>query len=36
MERETSGSIPKSKFKEDKNLVNMKKSKNFLYLLGTI
>ena len=36
MERDTSGSIPKSNFKDDKNLVNMKKGKNFLYLLGTI
>jgi len=31
MERDTFGSIPKSNFKEYKNLVNMKKDKNFLY-----
>ena len=36
MERDTSGSIPKSNFKGDKNLVNMKKGKNFLFILRTI
>jgi len=36
MERDTSGSIPKSNFKEDKDFYSMKEDKNFLYLLGTI
>lgn len=32
MERDTSGSIPKSNFKEGKNLVNMKKGKRFFFI----
>jgi len=34
MERNTSGSTPKSNFKEGKILVDMKKGKNFLIFIG--